>query len=140
MTGVSQRNSQFAYHLWESEPLREVMQFICQATLATSNTIAIISCIDFDSTADHGRLVRDAGRRKLITNTMLQRWYRPDPYVEVDETCMVLHAPGGEIKLTATNTPAKLDRSKLFESECINDVSTTYISQETWDEEWLPSM
>jgi hypothetical protein len=48
---------------------------------------------------------------------------------------MVLHAPGGEIKLTATNTPDKLDWRELYESNCFNDVSTTHISQETWVEE-----
>ena len=140
MIRVSQRHPEFVYHPEETEPPREVTQFICQATLATSNTIAIIFCVDFDSTADHCRLVREADRRKDIINTTLQRSYRPDPCAQVDETCMVLHAPDGEIKLTATNTPAKLDWRELYESNCFNDVSTTHISQETWVEEWLPSM
>lgn len=140
MNRVSQRHPKFVYHPEETEPPREVTQFICQATLATSNIIAIISCVDFDSTADHCRLVRDTDRRKDITNATLQRSYCPDPCAQVDETCMVLHAPGGEIKLTATNTPAKLDWRELYKSNCFNDVSTTHISQETWVEEWLPSM
>ena len=42
--------------------------------------------------------------------------------------------------VTVTNTPAKLDWRELYESNCFNDVSTTHISQETWVEEWLPSM
>ncbi|KAF7681319.1 hypothetical protein GT037_000295 [Alternaria burnsii] len=53
MIRVSQRHPEFVYHPEETEPPREVTQFICQATLATSNPIAIISCVDFDSTADH---------------------------------------------------------------------------------------
>ncbi|CAI9638118.1 unnamed protein product [Alternaria burnsii] len=140
MVRVSQRHPEFVYHPEETEPPREVTQFICQATLATSNPIAIISCVDFDSTADHCRLVREAVRRKIVINTTLRRSYRPDPCAQVDETCMVLHAPDGEIKLTATNTPAKLDWRELYESNCFNDVPTTHISQETWVEEWLPSM
>ncbi|CAN9098087.1 unnamed protein product [Alternaria alternata] len=140
MIAVSQRNLKFAHHPWITQRPREVIRFLCQVTLATSNTISIVSCPDFDKIADHYALVQGVRIRKFIADLRIQSWSRSGLYGQLDENCMDLHTPRGEMKLTATNTPAKVDKCRICGIECFNDVWTIHISQETWYEEWLPSV